>query len=101
MRLLTSYFFLFFSGILGGCISKSISRGEIIVWASLMPSAIAGVIWGLIAKESTNLSFSVALYNVIFSSGFIIGLLTMGDRLSSSQIVGFVIALIGTVVMTR
>ena len=98
-NLILPYVALFTTGVIGAYITKKVQSDVLPVWAPIGPSIISGVLWGLIAKRSHNLSLMSVLVDVIYTAAFVFGFFVLGDRLTPLQIVGFIISIIGVAMM--
>ena len=98
-NLILPYVALFTTGVIGAYITKKVQSDVLPVWAPIGPSIISGVLWGLIAKRSHNLSLMSVLVDVIYTAAFVFGFFVLGDRLTPLQIVGFIVSIIGVAMM--
>jgi len=98
-RLILPYFSLFILGVLGAHITKKVQSGTFPIWATIGPSIFSGVLWGWIAQRSQSLSLMSVLFDVVYTAAFVFGFFLLGDRLTPLQIAGFVVSLIGVVMM--
>lgn len=98
-NLILPYVALFTTGVIGAYITKKVQSDVLPIWAPIGPSIISGVLWGLIAKRSHNLSLMSVLVDVIYTAAFVFGFFVLGDRLTPLQIVGFIISIIGVAMM--
>jgi drug/metabolite transporter (DMT)-like permease len=98
-NLIFPYAALFTTGVIGAFITKKVQSGVWPVWSPVGPSIVSGILWGLIAKRSNNLSLMSVLVDVIYTAAFVFGFFLLGDRLTPLQLVGFVISLIGVAMM--
>jgi drug/metabolite transporter (DMT)-like permease len=98
-NLILPYAALFTTGVIGAFITKKVQVGVFPIWATIGPSIISGILWGLIAKRSHNLSLMSVLVDVIYTAAFVFGFFLLGDRLTPLQLTGFVISLIGVAMM--
>ena len=97
--LVPPYAALFATGVFGAYISKKVQGGAFPVWAPIFPSIVSGILWGLITKKSENLSLMSVLVDVIYTAAFVFGFYLLGDRLTTLQLAGFVVSLIGVGMM--
>ena len=98
-NLILPYVALFTTGVIGAYITKKVQSDVLPIWAPIGPSIISGILWGLIAKRSHNLSLMSVLVDVIYTAAFVFGFFVLGDRLTPLQIVGFIVSIIGVAMM--
>ena len=98
-NLVPLYAALFTTGVIGAFITKKVQGNFFPVWAPIGPSIISGILWGMIAKKSHNLSLMSVLVDVIYTAAFVFGFFLLGDRLTTFQLAGFIISLVGVAMM--
>ena len=98
-NLILPYTILFAVGVVGAFITKKVQSSEWPIWIPIFPSIASGILWGWIAKRSQNLSLMSVLVDVLYTAAFVTGFMILGDRLTSLQIVGFIVSLIGVAMM--
>lgn len=98
-NLILPYAALFTTGVIGAFITKKVQGGIFPLWTTIGPSIVSGILWGMIAKRSTNLSLMSVLVDVIYTAAFVFGFFLLGERLTPLQIIGFIISLVGVAMM--
>lgn len=98
-NLIIPYVALFMTGVIGAFVTKKVQAELLPIWAPVGPSIVSGILWGLIAKRSHNLSLMSVLVDVIYTAAFVFGFFLLGDRLTPLQLAGFVVSLIGVAMM--
>lgn len=93
-------FVLFLIGMAGSFLAKKVQLGSLPIYAPIITSMLSGVIWGWLSLHSKNLSLMSVVVNVIYSSAFVLGFYLLGERLTAFQLFGFVVSLIGIIMMT-
>jgi len=99
MKLIIPYCVLFLIGVFGSFITKKVQVGTVPVWTPIFPSILSGVVWGYISKNSSNLSLMSVLVDVIYTAAFVFGFFLLGERLTTFQLIGFVVSLVGVGMM--
>jgi len=92
--------FLFMIGIVGSGIAKAISLDMIPWWCPIFTSVAASLLWGWTSRTAQDLPWASAVFNVVSMSGFMIGSMMLGSKLSPSQISGLIMTLAGIGLMS-
>jgi hypothetical protein len=100
VKIFFAYIVLFLVGIAGAFVSKKVQLGNLPIYAPILTSALSGIVWGWLSIQSKNLSLMSIIVNVIYSSAFVFGFYLLGEKLTTFQLLGFVISLIGIAIMT-
>jgi drug/metabolite transporter (DMT)-like permease len=98
-NLILPYVSMFITGVIGALVTKKVQVGSLPIWAPVGPSILSGFLWGWISRQSTNLSLMSVLVDVIYTAAFVFGFFLLGDRLTPLQIAGFIVSLVGVVMM--
>ena len=85
---------------LGAFVSKQISLGKINMLWALLVSLVVGLQWAWIVKQSSSLIVSAVIFDVVYSSSFVLGFIILGDRLSWMQVLGFCLSVTGVAMMS-
>lgn len=99
MNLILPYCLLFLIGVVGAFITKKVQIHDFPIWAPIGPSILSGIVWGWISRKSTNLSLMSVLVDIVYTAAFVFGFFLLGERLTSFQLLGFVVSLIGIAMM--
>ena len=97
--LVLPYASLFILGVIGAHITKKVQSGTFPIWATIGPSILSGVLWGWISRKSQSLSLMSVIFDVVYTAAFVFGFYLLGDRLTTLQLAGFIISLIGVAMM--
>jgi uncharacterized membrane protein YeaQ/YmgE (transglycosylase-associated protein family) len=100
MKQTLAYLALFLVGMAGSLITKKVQMGSLPMYAPVITSMVSGLIWGWLTLESKNLSLMSIVVNVIYSSAFVFGFYLLGEQLTTFQLLGFVVSLIGIAMIT-
>jgi multidrug transporter EmrE-like cation transporter len=92
--------FLFMIGMAGSAVARGISYKLIPWWCTIFTSLAASLLWGWTSRTARDLPWASAVFNVISMTGFMIGCTLFGDKLSSSQITGLILTLLGIGLMS-
>ena len=92
--------FLFMIGLTGSAIARGISHKIIPWWCPVFTSVAASLLWGWTSRTASDLPWASAVFNVVSMSGFMIGCVMLGDKLSPSQITGLLLTLAGIGLMS-
>jgi drug/metabolite transporter (DMT)-like permease len=91
---------LFLIGLFGAWLAKQISNGNLPWWLPIIPSVCTGLLWGWVSKRSKDLSLATITFDIVYATAFLTGFFILGDRLSSLQILGVILSLIGVALMS-
>jgi len=90
---------LFLTGLFGAWLAKSISNGTIPWWMPIIPSVGTGLLWGWVSRRTQNLTLATMIFDTIYTGAFVIGFIMLGDKLSTHQVIGVILTLIGIALM--
>ena len=84
----------------GGMASKQIQGGSMPLWIPAIPALITGLLWGYGSKITGNISRLSIAFDISISVSYMLGLIFMGERLGTTQLLGFLVALVGLIMMS-
>ena len=92
--------FLFMIGMTGSAIAKGISLGMVPWWCPVFTSFAGSLLWGWTSRTARDLPWASAVFNVVSMTGFMLGSMMLGSKLSACQTVGLFMTLVGIGMMS-